>query len=197
MIEENVNNEQLIETIILEEQTSEMEESKNETISNTVDGNEITINNNSNGNNVNNKDSKKSNNASSHNTIKRTNNSKVKEIKPSSSSQNNNKENSTKAIEEEDNNEVIKKKDDTTKTKEVVVEIPDANTYKNDPAFIKLQKELFKTFKECNEVGENEWRRDSDNILSSYCEAEYYKGVEAGIRLYIIYNDKTRKKYVR
>ncbi len=87
------------------------------------------------------------------------------------------------------------KKEETTK--EVVVEVPDSNSYKDDPAFIKLQKELFRTFKECNDAGEKEWRKDSDNVSNIYCEAEYYKGAEAGIRLYIVYNDKTWKKYSR
>ena len=89
------------------------------------------------------------------------------------------------------------KKKEEEKTREVVIEVPDSKSYKNDPAFIKLQKELFRTFKECNDAGEKEWRKDSDNVSNIYCEAEYYKGAEAGIRLYIVYNDKTWKKYSR
>ena len=91
----------------------------------------------------------------------------------------------------------VEEKKEEEKTKEVVVEVPDSKSYKDDPAFIKLQKELFRTFKECNDAGEKEWRKDSDNVSNIYCEAEYYKGVEAGIRLYIVYNDKTWKKYLR
>lgn len=88
-------------------------------------------------------------------------------------------------------------KKEEEKTKEVVIEVPDSKSYKNDSAFIKLQKELFRTFKECNDAGEKEWRKDPDNVSNIYCEAEYYKGAEAGIRLYIVYNDKTWKKYSR
>jgi cell division protein FtsN len=89
----------------------------------------------------------------------------------------------------------VEEKKEEEKTKEVVVEVPDSKSYKDDPAFIKLQNELFRTFKECNDAGEKEWRKDSDNVSNIYCEAEYYKGAEAGIRLYIVYNDKTWKKY--
>lgn len=133
---------------------------------------------------------------SKNNTPKATTSKTVETNKTDSTttSESSNKPEATPKIEVKEEHKEEKKEETT---KEVVVEVPDSNSYKNDPAFIKLQKELFRTFKECNDAGEKEWRKDSDNVSNIYCEAEYYKGAEAGIRLYIVYNDKTWKKYSR
>lgn len=131
---------------------------------------------------------------SKNNTPKATTSKTVETNKKdnNSTSESSNKPEATPKIEVKEEHKEEKKEETT---KEVVVEVPDSNSYKDDPAFIKLQKELFRTFKECNDAGEKEWRKDSDNVSNIYCEAEYYKGAEAGIRLYIVYNDKTWKKY--
>ena len=133
---------------------------------------------------------------SKNNTPKATTSKTVETNKTDSTttSESSNKPEATPKIEVKEEHKEEKKEETT---KEVVVEVPDSNSYKDDPAFIKLQKELFRTFKECNDAGEKEWRKDSDNVSNIYCEAEYYKGAEAGIRLYIVYNDKTWKKYSR
>lgn len=81
--------------------------------------------------------------------------------------------------------------------KSVVIEYnePDASSFENDPSFIKLKKELFSTMAECKKMGTEVWKQDKDNVAHSYCQSEYYKGAEAGIRLYIVYNDGTIKEY--
>lgn len=142
-------------------------------------------------------ENKKSKSASTKNNTTKTTAPKTVETNKkdnNTTSESSNKPEATPKIEVKEEHKEEKKEETT---KEVVVEVPDSNSYKNDPAFIKLQKELFRTFKECNDAGEKEWRKDSDNVSNIYCEAEYYKGAEAGIRLYIVYNDKTWKKYSR
>lgn len=142
-------------------------------------------------------ENKKSKSASTKNNTTKTTAPKTVETNKkdnNTTSESSNKPEATPKIEVKEEHKEEKKEETT---KEVVVEVPDSNSYKNDPAFIKLQKELFRTFKECNDAGEREWRKDSDNVSNIYCEAEYYKGAEAGIRLYIVYNDKTWKKYSR
>ena len=102
---------------------------------------------------------------------------------------------------EKDSNDKMETNSQNTKQEEtnksVVIEYnePDESSFKNDPSYIKLKKELFSTMSECKKMGTELWKQDKDNIAHSYCQSEYYKGIEAGIRLYIVYNDGTMKEY--
>lgn len=195
---ENVNIEEENEEIIVEKE----EEAITEVIEEKPKNNNSSASNNKTSQSTKTSDSKKTDSKNTTNqkqevkieTKVETKTSEKKEEQQSSTPTPSPKEETKK---EEPKTTVEEKKEESSKTVEKTYEVPDSNTYKNDPAFIKLQKELFKTFKECNDAGEKEWRKDKANVSNIYCEAEYYKGAEAGIRLYIVYNDKTWKKYSR
>ena len=180
--EEIMNSEQFNETIILEEQTNEMEENKNETISNVVESSESVSNSSSNRNNVSNKNNKKNDNTRSSNTVK-NDNSKVQENKTVATSQ--------PEIKEEQKEE----KEKTSESVQVVKEEPKETSIEEDPIYIRMKKELFSSISECNNKGMEVNLKDMDNIASTMCSSESYKGVEVGFRLYIRYNDGTYKEY--
>ena len=179
---EIMNSEQFNETTILEEQIDEMEENENETISNIVESSESVSNSSPNGNIVSNKNNKKNDNTRSTNTVKK-NNSKVKENKTVATSQ--------QEIKEEQKEE----KEKTSESVQVVNEEPKETSIEEDPIYIRMKKELFSSISECNNKGMEVNLKDMDNIASTMCSSESYKGVEVGFRLYIRYNDGTYKEY--
>ncbi len=179
---EIMNSEQFNETTILEEQIDEMEENENETISNIVESSESVSNSSPNGNIVSNKNNKKNDNTRSTNTVKK-NNSKVKENKTVATSQ--------PEIKEEQKEE----KEKTSESVQVVKEEPKETSIEEDPIYIRMKKELFSSISECNNKGMEVNLKDMDNIASTMCSSESYKGVEVGFRLYIRYNDGTYKEY--
>lgn len=95
---------------------------------------------------------------------------------------------------EETKIEVNKPKEDN-KIIEIVVEEPKESDYKNDPEYIKMKKELFSSKNECLKKGIDLNFSDSENIASTMCTSESYKGNEVGFRLYIRYKDGTYKEY--
>ena len=58
-----------------------------------------------------------------------------------------------------------------------------------------MKKELFSSSSECNNKGMEINLKDMENIASTMCSSESYKGVEVGFRLYIRYKDGTYKEY--
>ena len=170
------------EQIILEEENNEMEEIKNETVSNIVESSESVSNSSPNGNIVSNKNNKKNDNTRSTNTVKK-NNSKVKENKTVATSQ--------PEIKEEQKEE----KEKTSESVQVVKEEPKETSIEEDPIYIRMKKELFSSSSECNNKGMEINLKDMENIASTMCSSESYKGVEVGFRLYIRYKDGTYKEY--
>ena len=77
----------------------------------------------------------------------------------------------------------------------IVIEEPKETDYKNDPEYIKMKKELFSSKDECLKKGIDLSFSDSENIASTMCTSESYKGKEVGFRLYIRYKDGTYKEY--
>ena len=99
-------------------------------------------------------------------------------------------------VKEEKKEEVQPKtKEETSKTIEIVIEEPKEADYKNDPEYIKMKKELFSSKDECLKKGIDLNFSDSENIASTMCTSESYKGNEVGFRLYIRYKDGTYKEY--
>ena len=99
-------------------------------------------------------------------------------------------------VKEEKKEEVQPKtKEETSKTIEIVIEEPKEADYKNDPEYIKMKKELFFSKDECLKKGIDLSFSDSENIASTMCTSESYKGKEVGFRLYIRYKDGTYKEY--
>ena len=99
-------------------------------------------------------------------------------------------------VKEEKKEEVQPKtKEETSKTIEIVIEEPKEADYKNDPEYIKMKKELFSSKDECLKKGIDLSFSDSENIASTMCISESYKGKEVGFRLYIRYKDGTYKEY--
>lgn len=99
-------------------------------------------------------------------------------------------------VKEEKKEEVQPKtKEETSKTIEIVIEEPKEADYKNDPEYIKMKKELFSSKDECLKKGIDLSFSDSENIASTMCTSESYKGKEVGFRLYIRYKDGTYKEY--
>ena len=195
--EKTMSNEQPTEIIILEE-NNEMEEIKDETISNDVESSESIISNDSSRDIVLAENNKKNDNSSSTNTIKKSNNSKVKEKKQKETSKeeipviNEEKEQSTQIV---DKTKEKEEEGETSKSVEVVIEIPDETSIENDPTYIRMKKELYSSISECNNKGMELNLKDMKNIASTMCSSESYKGVEVGFRLYIRYNDGTYKEY--
>lgn len=192
-----MNNEQFNETVILEEQTNEMEENENETISNIVESTESVSNSSPNGNTISNKNSKKNDNTSSSNRVKK-NNSKVKnnqtpEVKKEEIPTNNKIENDSEQIVQK--SEEKEEKGTTSKSVEVIIETPEETSIEKDPTYIRMKKELFSSSSECNNKGMEINLKDMENIASTMCSSESYKGVEVGFRLYIRYKDGTYKEY--
>ena len=100
-----------------------------------------------------------------------------------------------KAKEEKKEEVQPKTKEETSKTIEIVIEEPKEADYKNDPEYIKMKKELFSSKDECLKKGIDLSFSDSENIASTMCTSESYKGKEVGFRLYIRYKDGTYKEY--
>ena len=99
-------------------------------------------------------------------------------------------------VKEEKKEEVQPKtKEETSKTIEIVIEEPKEADYKNDPEYIKMKRELFSSKDECLKKGIDLSFSDSENIASTMCTSESYKGKEVGFRLYIRYKDGTYKEY--
>ena len=99
-------------------------------------------------------------------------------------------------VKEEKKEEVQPKtKEETSKTIEIVIEEPKEADYKNDPEYIKMKKELFSSKDECLKKGIDLSFSDTENIASTMCTSESYKGKEVGFRLYIRYKDGTYKEY--
>ena len=99
-------------------------------------------------------------------------------------------------VKEEKKEEVQPKtKEETSKTIEIVIEEPKEADYKNDPEYIKMKKELFSSKDECLKKGIDLSFSDSENIASTMCTSESYKGKEVGFKLYIRYKDGTYKEY--
>ena len=99
-------------------------------------------------------------------------------------------------VKEEKKEEVQPKtKEETSKTIQIVIEEPKEVDYKNDPEYIKMKKELFSSKDECLKKGIDLSFSDSENIASTMCTSESYKGKEVGFRLYIRYKDGTYKEY--
>ena len=99
-------------------------------------------------------------------------------------------------VKEEKKEEVQSKtKEETSKTIEIVIEEPKEADYKNDPEYIKMKRELFSSKDECLKKGIDLSFSDSENIASTMCTSESYKGKEVGFRLYIRYKDGTYKEY--
>ena len=195
--EEIMNSEQFNETVILEEQTNEMEENENETISNNVESTESVSNSSPNGNTISNKNSKKNDNTSSSNRVKK-NNSKVKnnqttEVKKEEIPTNNKIENDSDQIVQKSKEKEVK--GTTSKSVEVIIETPEETSIEKDPTYIRMKKELFSSSSECNNKGMEINLKDMENIASTMCSSESYKGVEVGFRLYIRYKDGTYKEY--
>ena len=195
--EEIMNSEQFNETVILEEQTNEMEENENETISNIVESTESVSNSSPNGNTISNKNSKKNDNTSSSNRVKK-NNSKVKnnqtpEVKKEEIPTNSKIENDSEQIVQK--SEEKEEKGTTSKSVEVIIETPEETSIEKDPTYIRMKKELFSSSSECNNKGMEINLKDMENIASTMCSSESYKGVEVGFRLYIRYKDGTYKEY--
>ena len=192
-----MNSEQFNETVILEEQTNEMEENENETISNIVESTESVSNSSPNGNTISNKNSKKNDNTSSSNRVKK-NNSKVKnnqtpEVKKEEIPTNSKIENDSEQIVQK--SEEKEEKGTTSKSVEVIIETPEETSIEKDPTYIRMKKELFSSSSECNNKGMEINLKDMENIASTMCSSESYKGVEVGFRLYIRYKDGTYKEY--
>ena len=193
-----MNSEQFNETVILEEQTNEMEENENETISNIVESTESVSNSSPNGNTISNKNNKKNDNTSSSNRVKK-NNSKVKnnqtpEVKKEEIPTNNKIENDSEQIVQK-SKEKEEKGTTTSKSVEVIIETPEETSIEKDPTYIRMKKELFSSSSECNNKGMEINLKDMENIASTMCSSESYKGVEVGFRLYIRYKDGTYKEY--
>ena len=192
-----MNSEQFNETVILEEQTNEMEENENETISNIVESTESVSNSSPNGNTISNKNSKKNDNTSSSNRVKK-NNSKVKnnqtpEVKKEEIPTNNKIENDSEKIVQKSKEK--EEKGTTSKSVEVIIETPEETSIEKDPTYIRMKKELFSSSSECNNKGMEINLKEMENIASTMCSSESYKGVEVGFRLYIRYKDGTYKEY--
>ncbi len=102
---------------------------------------------------------------------------------------------SSKTEEVKEENKKLNENTPTEKSIEIVYEVPDKSSLKNDPEYIRLMKNLFETFKECDAKGDEVRISDMDNILTSTCEAVYYKGAEIGWKLRIKYVDGTYKYY--
>ena len=163
----------------------EMEEIQNDIKTEIVEDNENIIDSSSNDNIVSNKNNKKSNTTSSSNVAVKNNNSKVKEEK---------KNEVTSDVKEE----VIPKEEKEEKTSELVNDVkeePKETSIEDDPIYIRMKKELFSSISECNNKGMELNLQDMENIASTMCSSESYKGVEVGFRLYIRYNDGTYKEY--
>ena len=92
----------------------------------------------------------------------------------------------------EDTKEEKKK---TSESVQVIKEEPKKTSIEEDPIYIRMKKELFSSISECNNKGMEVNLKDMDNIASTMCSSESYKGVEVGFRLYIRYNDGTYKEY--
>ncbi len=195
--EKTMNNGQVAETVVLEE-NNEMEEIKDETISNVVESSESFISNDSDRDVVLIENNKKNDNSSSSNTVRKPNNSKIKEnikkeeLKEEIPVINNEQEQSTQIVDKREEKEEEGK---TSKSVEVVIEIPDETSIENDPTYIRMKKELYSSISECNNKGMEINLKDMENIASTMCASESYKGVEIGFRLYIRYNDGTYKEY--
>ena len=144
-------------------------------------------------------DSKKSSSTKNNNTKTAT----PKVVKDTKKDNNTTLESSNKTdtspkseVKEEKKEEVQSKtKEETSKTIEIVIEEPKESDYKNDPEYIKMKRELFSSKDECLKKGIDLSFSDSENIASTMCTSESYKGKEVGFRLYIRYKDGTYKEY--
>ena len=192
-----MNNEQSSNTLNMEENNNEMEESENETVSNIVESDKSVSTNTYNGNVVSDKNNKKNDNTSSSNRVKK-NNSKVESNKEQAIKKEEIPDNSKK---EETSTQPVSKseekeeKGDTSKSVEVVIETAEETNLEKDPTYIRMKKELFSSSSECNNKGMELNLKDMENIASTMCSSESYKGVEVGFRLYIRYKDGTYKEY--
>ena len=86
-------------------------------------------------------------------------------------------------------------KEQTSESGQIINEEPEDTSIENDPIYIRMKKELFSSITECNNKGMEVNLSDMENIASTMCSSESYKGVEVGFRLYIRYNDGTYKEY--
>ena len=86
-------------------------------------------------------------------------------------------------------------KQEEQKSVEITIETPEESSLEKDPTYIKMKKELFSSSSECNNRGMEINLKDMENIASTMCSSESYKGVEVGFRLYIRYKDGTYKEY--
>ena len=194
--EKTMSNEQITETVVLEE-NNEMEEIKDEAISNDVESSESIINNDSSRNIVPVENNKKNDNTSSSNRVKK-NNSKVKnnqtpEVKKEEIPTNNKIENDSEKIVQKSKEK--EEKGTTSKSVEVIIETPEETSIEKDPTYIRMKKELFSSSSECNNKGMEINLKEMENIASTMCSSESYKGVEVGFRLYIRYKNGTYKEY--
>ena len=142
------------------------------------------------------KNTKKDVNIKKKNTSNKSNSSSEKQVPNSNKEQNENKVETT-IIENKKETPAVeqKKQKGDEKSIEIVIETPDEESFKNDSAYINLMKQIFSTFNECDKKGDEVRIGDMDNILSSSCEAVYYKGTEIGWKLKIKSVDGTFKYY--
>ena len=192
-----MNSEQSSNTLNIKENNNEMEESENENVSNIVESDESVSTNTYNGNVVSDKNNKKNDNTSSSNRVKK-NNSKVKnnqtpEVKKEEIPTNNKIENDSEQIVQKSKEK--EEKGTTSKSVEVIIETPEETSIEKDPTYIRMKKELFSSSSECNNKGMEINLKEMENIASTMCSSESYKGVEVGFRLYIRYKDGTYKEY--
>lgn len=167
-------------------------------ISNLIKDNNKTTNSNKNSNKQNNSSNKNnvsSSSSSSSNNTKQNDSTKNNELPKEVVKEDTSSNQTATTDDKKENTETPKENTTTEKSIEIVYEVPDKLSLKNDPEYIRLMKSLFETFKECDAKGDEVRISDMDNILTSTCEAFYYKGTEIGWKLRINYVDGTSKYY--
>ena len=167
-------------------------------ISNLIKDNNKTTNSNKNSNKQNNSSNKNnvsSSSSSSSNNKKQNDSTKNDELPKEVVKEDTSSNQTATTDDKKENTETTKENTTTEKSIEIIYEVPDISSLKNDPEYIRLMKSLFETFKECDAKGDEVRISDMDNILTSTCEAFYYKGAEIGWKLRINYVDGTSKYY--
>ena len=136
------------------------------------------------------------NNSNSQNDTQ-SNNEKI-ESNTSSERQNEKTESNTSNEKQNDNSSEPKedttKKEETEKTVTIEIEVPEQTSFKDEPAYKNLMKEIFETEAACNKKGYEILYADTVNTSSFMCGSVNYKGAEVGWELSVRYVDGSWKK---
>ena len=86
------------------------------------------------------------------------------------------------------------KKEETEKTVTIEIEVPEQTSFKDEPAYKNLMKEIYETEAACNKKGYEILYADPVNTSSFMCGSVNYKGAEVGWELSVRYVDGSWKK---